>query len=532
MNRFTIHQRLLMGFGLLLLQLLLIAGMAVYSMGDTSRRLGTINEDIAPQVEAANKMAQSVGQALSAVGNIGIVTGPEDVDREYGLLKAAYKNYETNAGQLTAAAGSSGISPLLQQLDQNYKAASSYYRDVLSKIGPTGTAQDAAIVIRMEVRANQATWAKAQAQWQQDMRALQDNLAQLIETQQLAVRSQNQSGLVALAIAVVVAVLFGIGATWLITRSIRRPLQLALARSEHLAEGDLRVAIHSTAHDEIAQVLGSMESMRQRWRATVTDLRDASRNIHIASTEISSGNNDLASRTERMSAELHRAAHEIDELIATLREGMRTAQEARQEAAAAADVAARGAEVVSGVVRTMQDIEQSSKKIEAIISVIDGIAFQTNILALNAAVEAARAGEQGRGFAVVATEVRTLASRSAEAAKEIKHLIGSSVEKVDSGTALVQNAGQTMAELQRAVTNVSQLIQTVADNSIQQESRAGMVSEAVGDLDDVTQKNAALVEEVAATSESLQQQTQRLNGLVDFFKVEGGGSSPLALPLR
>jgi methyl-accepting chemotaxis protein len=376
-------------------------------------------------------------------------------------------------------------------------------------------------MIRMEVRVNQATWAKAQAKWQQDMQALQDTLAQLIETEQRAARSQNQSGLVVLAIAVVVAVLFGALATWLITGSIRAPLRQAVTQSEHLAEGKLTESFASQSHDEIANLLRSMEAMRLRWSATVTELRDASRNIHIASSEISGGNTDLANRTERMSAELQKAAFETGELIGTLREAMQTAQNARKEAVAAADVAAKGAEVVSGVVRTMQEIDQSSKKIEAIISVIDGIAFQTNILALNAAVEAARAGEQGRGFAVVASEVRSLAGRSAEAAKEIKHLIGSSVEKIESGAVLVNNAGLTMAEIQRTVTNVSELIQTVADNSVQQEARASLVSSAVEDLNDVTQKNAALVEEVAATAESLKQQTQRLNGLVDFFQVEG-----------
>jgi methyl-accepting chemotaxis protein len=220
-----------------------------------------------------------------------------------------------------------------------------------------------------------------------------------------------------------------------------------------------------------------------------------------------------------MSADLHTAAFEVEQLIATLRMGMENAQNARSEAVAAAEVASRGSHVVAQVIQTMHEIDDSSAKIKAIISVIDGIAFQTNILALNAAVEAARAGEQGRGFAVVATEVRTLASRSAQAAREIKQLIEASVTRVDSGIALVNSAGSTMSEIQRTVTNVSQLIQTVAETSVVQEERASGVSDAVRDLDDVTQKNAALVEEVAATSESLKQQTLRLNSLIDFFKT-------------
>ena len=439
MNRLTIYQRLLLGFGLLLLQLLMIAGIAMYSMANTSNRLGVINNDIAPQVEAANKMSQAVGQALSAVGNIGIVTGAADVDREYGLLKTSYASYEANATALAEKAQSSSLAPLLRQQEQSYRAATGYYRSTLEKIGASGTAQDAAIVIRMEVRANQEPWAKAQAQWQKDMRTLQDELAQLIDTEQHSVRAQNQHGLTILAVAVVVAVLFGALATWLITGSIRRPLQQAVTQSEHLADGNLTVPFASQAEDEIAHLLRSMEAMRQRWSATVTDLRDASRNIHVASSEISSGNTDLANRTERMSAELDKAAHETSELIDTLREAMRTAD------------------------------------------------------------------------------------------KEIKQLIATSVEKVNSGAVLVKSAGLTMAEIERTVTKVSELIQTVADNSVQQEARASLVSTSVVDLNDVTQKNAALVEEVAATAEGLKQQTQRLNGLVDFFQVENKPASLLAL---
>lgn len=519
MNKLSIYQRLLLGFGLLLIQLLAIAGLAMYSMADTSQRLGTITDDIAPKVEAANEMSQAVGQALSAVGNIGIVTAPADVEREYALLNASYKSYETRASFLAASASAAAFSSQLTQLGQSYKLASGFYKEVQQKIGASGTAQDAAIMIQMEVRANQESWAKAQAQWQKDVRQLQQVMAKLIDEQQQAVKKQSQQGFVLLVIAAVIALVFGVMATWLITRSIRSPLQSAINQSEHLARGDLTVSVDTSGRDEIAKFLMSLETMRTRWCETLLDLRDASGNIYTASAEISSGNNDLASRTEHMSAELHKASFEIGELITALRQAMDVAHEASQEAVVAADVASKGAEVVSGVVRTMHEIDDSSKKIEAIISVIDGIAFQTNILALNAAVEAARAGEQGRGFAVVASEVRSLAGRSAAAAKEIKSLIASSVEKVNSGTALVQNAGQTMSEIQRAVTNVSRLIQTVASNSVQQEARASMVSNAVAVLDDVTQKNAALVEEVAATSEGLKHQTHRLNDMVGFFKV-------------
>ena len=519
MKNLSIHNRILLGFGLLLLQLLVIAGVAIYSMQDTSGRLRTINEEISPQVEAVNKMAAAVGQALGAVGSIGIVTSPEDIDREFKLLNEAYKDYETNSSQLASHAAGKDYAPLMDTLGASYQAASAYYRAAQVKIGPTGTAQVAAVIIRLEIRENQSTWAKAQAQWRQDMKSLQDHFSRSIDTQQEAVGDQNRIGVGVVSAVAVVAIVFGVIATVLITGSIRGPLQRAVKQSELLAEGDLRTAIQHTGHDEVSRLLSSMESMREQWLTTVTDLRDASRNIHVASSEISAGNNDLASRTERMSADLHTAAFEVEQLIATLRMGMENAQNARSEAVAAAEVASRGSHVVAQVIQTMHEIDDSSAKIKAIISVIDGIAFQTNILALNAAVEAARAGEQGRGFAVVATEVRTLASRSAQAAREIKLLIEASVTRVDSGIALVNSAGSTMSEIQRTVTNVSQLIQTVAETSVVQEERASGVSDAVRDLDDVTQKNAALVEEVAATSESLKQQTLRLNSLIDFFKT-------------
>ncbi len=250
--------------------------------------------------------------------------------------------------------------------------------------------------------------------------------------------------------------------------------------------------------------------------------------IGTASAEIASGNHDLSHRTEQAASNLQRTASNMEQLTSTVRQSAHAAREASQMATSAAAVAARGGEVVGQVVSTMDDINHSARKIADIIGVIDGIAFQTNILALNAAVEAARAGEQGRGFAVVASEVRSLAGRSAEAAKEIKSLIQTSVEKVESGASLVQHAGQTMAEIVSSVQGVSQTINAITSAVSEQSDGIGEINTAVGQLDQMTQQNAALVEQSAAAASSLQDQAQRLSQAVSVFRLQNDSGLYLA----
>ena len=268
----------------------------------------------------------------------------------------------------------------------------------------------------------------------------------------------------------------------------------------------------------------------------VAQVRSSTDNIAVASAEIAMGNNDLAQRTEQTSSNLQATASSMDHLTITVQQSADNARQAASLAASASDVAQRGGQVVDQVVSTMQQIDASSKKISDIISVIDGIAFQTNILALNAAVEAARAGEQGRGFAVVASEVRSLAGRSAEAAKEIKGLIGTSVEKVESGTKLVTEAGTTMQEIVQSVRRVTDVIGEITAAATEQSEGIAGVNQAIGNLDQMTQQNAALVEESAAAAESLRDQAAQLAHAVAVFKVvpglatpRGQGSAPLLL---
>jgi methyl-accepting chemotaxis protein len=267
-------------------------------------------------------------------------------------------------------------------------------------------------------------------------------------------------------------------------------------------------------------MIGALTGMQQRLQALVSEVRQSSQNIQIASTEVATGNQDLSQRTEQTASNLQHTASSMGQLTGTVRQAADAARTANQLAASATTVAQRGGTVVSEVVATMDDINTSSRKIADIIGTIDGIAFQTNILALNAAVEAARAGEQGRGFAVVASEVRSLAQRSAEAAKEIKSLIGASVEKVESGSRLVADAGTTMGEIVASVQRVTDIIAEITSAASQQSQGIVEVNGAVTKLDEMTQQNAALVEQSAAAAISLQQQAERLAHSVSVFKLD------------
>ncbi|WP_396268292.1 methyl-accepting chemotaxis protein [Ideonella sp.] len=296
-----------------------------------------------------------------------------------------------------------------------------------------------------------------------------------------------------------------------------------LQRARHLAaavaEGDLTQRIETQSNDEIGELITTLAQMQDKLRALVTEIRVSADSIQTASAEVATGNQDLSGRTEVTASNLQQAASSMEQLTGTVAQSADSASQANQLASSASDVAVRGNDVVGQVVHTMNGIHSASAKIADIIGVIDGIAFQTNILALNAAVEAARAGEQGRGFAVVAGEVRSLAQRSAEAAKEIKGLIGASVEKVQSGSQLVSEAGNTMQEIVTSVKRVSDIIGEISLATREQREGIGQVNQTVTQLDQMTQQNAALVEQSAAAAESLKDQAQRLAGVVGTFRL-------------
>ena len=315
-----------------------------------------------------------------------------------------------------------------------------------------------------------------------------------------------------------------VGLSWLMLRKVASSLAQASTVARSVAEGDLTQVVSTDRQDELGELLRALGVMRDSLLKTVVQVRQATDSIGTASAEIASGNQDLSSRTEQAASSLEQTAASMEELTATVRQSADAARQANQLAASASEIAVRGGQVVGQVVTTMEEINHSSKKISDIIGVIDGIAFQTNILALNAAVEAARAGEQGRGFAVVAAEVRSLAQRSAEAAKEIKGLIGASVDKVDAGTRLVADAGQTMSEIVGSVQRVSDIIGEITAASGEQSDGIGQVNVAVTQLDQMTQQNAALVEESAAAAESLKEQASRLAQVVQIFRIDGAAN--------
>ncbi|MBW8461138.1 methyl-accepting chemotaxis protein [Acidovorax sp.] len=363
----------------------------------------------------------------------------------------------------------------------------------------------------------------------------QDDFVATLEKRRDAIRADAVSRRIENAVSGIilsmVLLAVGIFLAWRLVHSITVPLDQAVETIDAIAAGDLTQELQSTRKDEFGHMLRSLSAMSARLRTVVSEVRHGVDSVSSASVEIANGNHDLSARTEQTASNLEETAASMEQLTATVSQSADTARQANQLAGTAAQAAARGGEVVGQVVSSMQQITDSSKKISDIIGTIDGIAFQTNILALNAAVEAARAGEQGRGFAVVASEVRRLAPRSAEAAKEIKNLISASVQNVESGSAQVAQAGQSMEEIVASVQRVSDLIGEITASSTEQRDGIAQVNQAVTHLDQMTQQNAALVEESTAAAASMRDQAQRLAEVVSVFNVGAvAARAPAAAP--
>ncbi|OZI68681.1 methyl-accepting chemotaxis protein [Bordetella genomosp. 1] len=370
---------------------------------------------------------------------------------------------------------------------------------------------------------------------------LQELQRNAIDAQAASIDSAYRSANLWMVVLGVVAVVSGLLLAVLLTRGITRPLAQAVRVARTVASNDLTSRITATSRDEIGELMGALQTMNANLAGTVTRIRSGVENIASASSQIAAGNADLSSRTEQQAASLEETAASMEQLSSTVKQNAESARQANQLAAAASDTASRGGATVTEVVGTMSAISASSVKIADIVSVIDGIAFQTNILALNAAVEAARAGEQGKGFAVVAAEVRSLAQRSAQAAKEIKTLIEDTVHKIGQGSDSAERAGATMQDILSAVQRVTDIMGEIAAASAEQADGIEQVNRAVAQMDEVTQQNAALVEEAAAAAGSMQDQAADLRGAVSAFKLQGGtptqadaqtprpGAAPLAL---
>ena len=436
------------------------------------------------------------------------------------LMKATSEQISVLQKDVEADVGTPEAKALFDAVGARRKA----YVDARAKVAETfkaGRAEEASRLVDSTMAPGAAAYLDAigqlKAAAQQESDALTADMAQRAQAAQ---RLLAGLGLAALLVGTVLA--------WRITQSVTRPMGRAIAAAERIAANDLSQPVPDAGRgDEIGQLMRSLRTMQGNLNGMVQEIRDGTSSVAHASGEIASAGSDLSARTEQTAGSLQQTASAMEEITAAVGQTADAARTANQLVSSANDVAQRGGQVVSQVVSTMDEINASSKKIADIIGVIDGIAFQTNILALNAAVEAARAGEQGRGFAVVASEVRSLAGRSAEAAREIKALIGNSVDRVESGARLVADAGSTMGEIVASVQRVADIIGEVRAAADEQSRGIGQVNGAVTQLDQMTQQNAALVEETAAAAEAMKDQAARLEALVNRFRLDPA-SAPAA----
>jgi methyl-accepting chemotaxis protein-1 (serine sensor receptor) len=466
--------------------------------------------------EVAAKFRTAVDERAVAVRNLVLVTKPADHELEKALVTNAHARVVEHMTQWKALLAKAtdvdekgrAMVAEVDRLEAAYTPLALAIVDLVLK----NQKEEAIAKMNDECRPLLAAIVKISNDYAHVVHARSEQIA--AETEAAYVMQRNL-----LIAACVLAACFAACAGWLVTRSITRPIDDAVKLAESVAQGDLTSRVEVTGNDEVSKLLEALSRMSQNLAGIVASVRSSSDGIATGSTQIASGNADLSQRTEEQASALQQTAATMEELGTTVRHNADSARQANQLAEGASAVAAEGGEVVGKVVATMKGINDSSRKIGDIIAVIDGIAFQTNILALNAAVEAARAGEQGRGFAVVASEVRSLAQRSADAAREIKTLIGRSVEQVEHGTLLVDQAGKTMGEIVTSIKRVTDIVGEIASASVEQSSGVAQVGEAVSQMDHATQQNAALVEESAAAAESLKGQAQQLVQAVAVFKL-------------
>jgi len=510
-----IRTRLALSFALMALMIVLMGAVTLTKTGIMHTDFRAVVYDQYPKISELHEIKEQLGTNEVAVSNMLHYTDTASIDRQiaavHGSRQRIGETLDKLQALLTTAEGKAAMEnfkgPRLQYIEQQNR-----YIEAIK----AGRTDDARTLLLDEIPKVRASYHQALNK----MIKYQDSLmGASIDEAARSVRSIQWAVGIATPLALLVALGMGLG----IIRSITRPMAQAVSVANAVAAGELTYPINTHGSDETAQLLQALKSMQEGLVDVVGKVRAGAESVAAASQQIAQGNNDLSTRTESQASALQQTAASMEQLNSTVRQNADNARQANQLAVNASSVAQQGGDVVSDVVRTMKEINDSSQKIADIIGVIDGIAFQTNILALNAAVEAARAGEQGRGFAVVASEVRSLAGRSAEAAREIKSLIGASVERVEAGTAQVDRAGQTMAEVVGAIQRVTDIMGEISAASTEQSQGVAQVGEAVTQMDQVTQQNAALVEEMAAAAASLNTQAQELVDTVSVFQL---GTSP------
>jgi methyl-accepting chemotaxis protein len=530
----TIRAQLISAFSGLALLVLLVAGLSLKALNDANYSLVHYVEGINARVTLAAGVQAAVDRRAIAARNLVLVTTQADLDAEKAKVIQAHSDVTERMAKLQEMAAAEDVTQMARSLIADIARIEQQYAPValgIVDLALKKQTEQAVLKMNDECRPLLAALIKASKAYadyadQRAKQVLQDSAEQFA--------TERNYLLLVCAVAFIAAAVAGIVIIRLLSRALgAEPADLSIA-AQKVAGGDLSPVI-GAEQAPVGSVLSSLGAMQASLAGIVQQVREVSDSIATGSAQIATGNADLSQRTEEQASALQQTAATMDELGTTVRNNADNAQQANQLALGASTVAIKGGDVVSEVVSTMKGINESSKKISDIIGVIDGIAFQTNILALNAAVEAARAGEQGRGFAVVAGEVRNLAQRSAQAAKEIKTLISASVEQVEQGSALVDRAGQTMEEVVGAIRRVSDIVGEISSASAEQSAGVGQVGLAVSQMDEVTQQNAALVEESAAAAESLRIQAGQLVQAVAVFSLDAKGSaltlaSPAAAP--
>ncbi|WP_431104896.1 methyl-accepting chemotaxis protein [Roseateles noduli] len=523
----TVRTQLIAAFTGLALLMLLVAGLSLKALHDANQHFVSFVQGINARAAVAEHVRTAVDRRAIAARNLVLVTKPEDLEAEKNDVLRAHKDVTEYMAKLVQMGAAEGVSDKAHDLVQGMVRIEEKYAPVALAIVDLALkkqTEQAVLKMNEECRPLLAALVNETNAYSQ---YTERRAEQMIQAAARQFDMERNLLLVACAIAFAAAAFAGL----FIVRSLSRalgaePADLSIA-ARKVAEGDLSPVVGADVAPA-GSVLASLGAMQASLSAIVAQVRDVSDSIANGSSEIATGNADLSQRTEEQASALQQTAATMDQLGTTVRNNADNAHQANQLALGASTVAIKGGEVVSEVVSKMKGINESSRKISDIIGVIDSIAFQTNILALNAAVEAARAGEQGRGFAVVASEVRNLAQRSAQAAKEIKTLISASVDEVEQGSILVDRAGQTMEEVVGAVRRVSDIVGEISSASHEQSAGVGQVGQAVTQMDQVTQQNAALVEQSAAAAESLRVQASQLVQAVSVFSLDKGGRPSVA----
>jgi len=516
-----IGTRLSIGIVLAAVLLAIIVWDGLNSMGAIKDELTLITEDRMPKIALGRDIKDNVNTRAILTRNIVLLEDTPSIQQMAQRLAQVRDDYIKFDKRLRDTIVSQAGKASLAKMEAAIEAMTAPVSKVV-EFGVANKNEEATQLLLSEVAPLQATALAAVDEFVKS----QTDEGQKAQARAQAAYLSAYTLLVCLgAGAIVLLCLLG----WLLVRSITRPINKAVEVSRAVADGDLTLQFEASGRNETSQLLMALKTMQTSLARVVGNVRQNAEGVATASAQISQGNNDLSARTEQQASALEETAASMEELSSTVKQNADNARQANQLAMSASTVAVQGGEVVGQVVETMKGINDSSKKISDIISVIDGIAFQTNILALNAAVEAARAGEQGRGFAVVASEVRSLAGRSADAAKEIKALISASVERVDQGTALVDQAGVTMQEVVTSIRRVTDIMGEISAASAEQSAGVSQVGEAVTQMDQATQQNAALVEESAAAANSLKTQAQQLVEAVAVFRL---GNSQVAKAAR